>query len=137
MKSIAIVDSGPLVASANSADPRHRECLRALEAPEYRLLIPALCVAEAAYLIGIRQGAHIESQFVRALESFDVQAPRPQDWSRIGELVEEYRDFPLGTTDASVVTLAERYQSEIVITLDVRHFAAVRPRHCPSFILLP
>jgi predicted nucleic acid-binding protein len=52
-------------------------------------------------------------------------------------LVEQYADFPLGGTDASVVALAERLQTEILITLDHRHFGAVRPRHCKQFRLVP
>jgi hypothetical protein len=137
MISIAIVDSGPLVAVANAADPAHRACLETLQRPGLRLVIPALCVAEASYLIQNRRGPAIEARFLRGLEGFDVQAPVAQDWPRIGELVEQYADFPLGGTDASVVALAERLRTEIVITLDRRHFAAIRPRHCERFHLLP
>jgi predicted nucleic acid-binding protein len=102
-----------------------------------RLVIPALCVAEAAYFIQQRRGAHIEARFLRGLEGFDVQAPLAEDWPRIGELVEQYADLPLGGTDASVVALAERFKTEIVITLDHRHLGAVRPRHCEHLRLLP
>lgn len=137
MISIAIVDSGPLVAVANTADPAHRACLEALTIPGIRLVIPALCVAEAAYLIQSRQGSLIEAKFLRGLESFDVQAPVAQDWLRIGQLVEQYADFPLGGTDASVIALAERFRTEVVITLDRRHFGVVRPQHCERLRLLP
>jgi predicted nucleic acid-binding protein len=137
MISIAIVDSGPLVAVANTADPEHRACLEVLQRPGLRLVIPALCIAEAAYLIHQRRGPETEARFLRGLEGFDVQAPLARDWSRIGELVEQYSDFPLGGTDASVVTLAERLRTEIVITLDHRHFATVRPKHCEHLRLLP
>lgn len=137
MISIAIVDSGPLVAAANTADPDHRACLEALRTPGLHLVIPALCVAEAAYLIQQRRGPATEARFLRGLEGFDVQAPAAQDWRRIGELVEQYGDFPLEGTDASVVALAERLRTEIVLTLDRRHFGAVRPKHCERLRLLP
>jgi predicted nucleic acid-binding protein len=137
MISIAIVDSGPLVAVANTADPAHRACLESLRRPGLRLVIPALCVAEAAYLIQSRRGSATEARFLRGLEGFDVQAPAAQDWPRIGELVEQYADFPLGGTDASVIAIAERLRTEIIITLDHRHFGAVRPKHCERFRLLP
>ena len=52
-------------------------------------------------------------------------------------LVDTYADFPLGTTDASVIAVAERLGVTDVATLDHRHFDAVRPRHADSFILLP
>lgn len=137
MISIAIVDSGPLVAVANTADPAHRACLAALQAPGVHLVIPALCVAEAAFLIQQRRGALIEARFLRGLQRFDVQAPLAGDWSRIAELVEQYSDFPLGGTDASVIAAAERLDTDTIITLDNRHFRAVRPNHCQQFRLLP
>src|SRR5688572_564238 len=103
MISTAIVDSGPLVAAANSADPAHRACLAALQTPGFYLVIPAMCVAEAAYLIQRRRGPLTEARFLRALENFDVQAPFASDWPRIAELVEQYANFPLGGTDASEI----------------------------------
>jgi uncharacterized protein len=48
-----------------------------------------------------------------------------------------YANFPLGGADASVVALAERLGALTIVTLDVRHFAAVRPRRGPAFKLLP
>jgi predicted nucleic acid-binding protein len=137
MISIAIVDSGALIAVANSADRHHRTCLAALQLPGVHLVIPALCVAEAAFVIQRDQGARTEARFLRGLESFDVQVPLAADWPRIGDLVERYADFPLGGTDASVVALAERLGTDLVITLDRRHFQAVQPRHCARFRLLP
>lgn len=137
MISLAIVDSGPLVAAANRADPAHRACLAALQSPGLRLVIPALCVAEATYLIHSYRGSATEARFLRGLEGFDVQAPLAQDWPRIGELVEQYADLPLGGTDASVIALAECLRTEIVITLDHRHFGVVCPRHCDRLRLLP
>jgi len=137
MISIAIVDSGPLIAAANIADPAHRSCLDALQTPGLYLIIPALCVAEAAYLIQRYQGPQVEAQFLRALAGFDVQAPTDEDWPRIADLVAEYADFPLGGTDASVVATAERLNTDLLITLDRRHFAAVRPLHRERFRLLP
>ena len=66
-----------------------------------------------------------------------MEAPAPEDRPRIAELVEQYADFPLGSTDASVVALAARLETDVVITLDRRHFSAVRPRHCEALRLLP
>ena len=65
-----------------------------------------------------------------------VELTKP-DLSRVAALVERYADFPLGTVDASVVAVAERLKATEVFTLDVRHFAAVRPAHVPAFTLLP
>jgi len=137
MISIAIVDSGPLIAVANSADPAHRSCLEILKTPGLRLAIPALCVAEAAYLLHQRRGTAIEARFLRGLANFDVRAPLSEDWLRIAELVEKYADLSLGATDASVVALAERMRTDLLVTLDHRHFDVVRNQRGEPFRLLP
>lgn len=133
----AIVDSGPLYASACRADPDHEACLEALQSGRYQLVIPALCVAEAAYLLGTRHGPAVEAEFLRGLRGFDVEAPIDEEWPRIAELVEQYASLPLGGTDASVVALAERFETDTIITLDFRDFSVIRPRHCDTFRLLP
>lgn len=55
----------------------------------------------------------------------------------MADLVETYADLPLGTSDASVVALAERLGVVDVATVDHRHFRVVRPRHVGVFTLLP
>lgn len=137
MTSVAIVDSGPLVAAANRADPDHAACVGALTKPGVHLVLPALCIAEAAYFIGQRHGPEKEARFVRGLEAFEIHAPSGTGWQRVAELVETYRDFPLGATDASVVVAAEAFRTDLLITLDRRHFGAIRPEHCPAFRLWP
>ncbi len=134
---IAVVDSGPLYAVVDSADDDHGRSLEALRRPELQLVIPALVVAEVTYMVGRRLGAEAEAAFLRGLEQLDVEAPVAEDWPRIADLVHRYSGFPLGGTDASVVTLAERLGTDVVITLDRRHFGAVRPRHCGALRLLP
>ena len=61
----------------------------------------------------------------------------PDDLVRMAELVRQYANLPLGATDASIVALAERLDARTIITLDRRHFAAIRPRHCEQFEVLP
>ncbi len=134
---IAIVDSGALVAAANSRDPDHRACADLLRKGREVLVLPALCIAEVCFLIGRRAGPRAEAAFLRSLEKDDVRAPLPEDWARMAELVERYEDLPLGGVDASVIALAERLGATRLITLDRRHFSVVRPRHCERFELLP
>jgi uncharacterized protein len=134
---IAIVDSGPLYAAVDSGDDDHARCLQALQRADLELVVPAFVVAEVTFMVGRRLGPEIEAKFLRGLERFDIEAPAPEDWQEIAELVERYRDFPLGGTDASVAVLAQRLGTDVVITLDHRHFGAIRPRHGQAFHLLP
>ncbi len=137
MSRIAIVDAGPLYAAADADDADHAASVAALEDPELRLVVPALAVAEATYFVGRRLGPAAEAAFLRGLSELDVEAPAPADFARMSELVEQYADLPLGGTDAAVIALAERLEASVIVTLDRRHFAAVRPAHREAFELLP
>lgn len=137
MTALAVVDAGPLYAAADTDDRDHAEALAMLSRADLRLVVPALVVAEATYFVGRRLGAPAEAAFLRGIGVLDVEGPDGDDFARMAELVEEYADFPLGGTDASVIALAERLEAPIVITLDRRHFAAVRPRHRDAFEILP
>ena len=134
---LAVVDAGPLYATADADDQDHEACRNVLARADLRLVIAALAVAEATYFVGRRLGANAEAAFLRGLEGMDVEGPTADDFTRMAQLVETYADFPLGGTDASVIALAERTGAEIVITLDRRHFAAVQPSHREAFQLLP
>lgn len=134
---LAVVDTGPLYAVVDADDADHARCRAVLESAEYRLIIPTMIVAEATYLIGTRLGPDVEARFLRSLTTLHIEDPTPDDWGRIADLVERYGDFPLGGADASVIALAERLDVETIITLDDRHFRAVRPRHRKGFSLLP
>jgi predicted nucleic acid-binding protein len=134
---LAVVDSGPLYAATDADDNDHERSVDVLQRRDLELVIPTLVVAEVTYLGGRRLGAAAEAQFLAGLRDLDVEAPEADDWTRIAQLVGEYGDLPLGGTDASVVALAERLDTDVVITLDRRHFGAVRPRHRPTLRLLP
>jgi predicted nucleic acid-binding protein len=134
---VAIVDSGPLIAAADADDRDHVRCVAQLQRTDLRLIIPAMVIAEVSYFLSVRAGSSTEARFLRGISRFEIEAPRADEWLRIADLVEQYADFALGATDASVIALAERLNTDLVITLDRRHFGAVCPRHVPSLRLLP
>lgn len=137
MSTLAIVDAGPLYAAADADDQDHNACIAALGREDLRLVVPALVVAEATYFVGRRLGSTAEAAFLRGIGELDVESPSSEDFQRIAELVQQYADFPLGGTDASVIALAERLDTPTIVTLDHRHFAAVAPRHQEALELLP
>jgi predicted nucleic acid-binding protein len=134
---IAIVDSGPLYAAVDADDEDHMRCLEVLERADLDLIVPALVVAEVTYLVGRRLGAATEAAFLRGLSAVEVEAPSNEDWADIADLVQRYGDFPLGGTDASVAVLAERLETDLILTLDRRHFGALRTSNGRPFRLLP
>ena len=137
MRSTAIVDTGPLLAAMDRRDPDHASSAEVLRRSDLDLVIPALVVAEVAWLAADRLGPRAESVFVRSLRNLDVEAPHPDDWPSIADLVERYADFPLGTVDASVAVLADRLDTDLIVTLDRRHFGVIRSPRGRSFRLMP
>lgn len=120
-------------------DAHHAAALELLESHPGPLLVPTLVITEVVYLLASRLGTVPEVRFLGDLAagSFTVEPVAVADWLRIAELVARYRDLPLGTVDASVVTTAERLGISEIATVDHRHFTVVRPAHVDAFTLLP
>lgn len=137
-----LCDTGPLVAVAVRNDANYHRCTElftGLRLAQRRLLIPMTVVAEVGYMLETRVGPRLEADFLEAIadQDFEAVALEDVDFARMAELVRQYDDLPLGTTDASVIAVAERLGVTEIATLDRRHFTAVRPRHTGSLTLLP
>jgi predicted nucleic acid-binding protein len=134
-----VVDAGPLVAAASTRDRNHERCVELLSHAPRPLVVPALVVTEVAYVLGDRIGPEGERAFARSLREGElfVEPVETADWPRITELLDDYADLPLGIVDASVVATCERLGAVDLATLDRRHFAVVRPRHCEALALHP
>lgn len=135
-----LVDSGPLIAAFDQSDGDHEACAELLLHVSGPLILPATVVAEVGFMLARQRfGAAAEASFLRTLadETFVSVDLLVEDYARMADLVEQYDNLPLGTTDASVIALAERLRIEQIATLDHRHFRVVRPRHCTAFHLLP
>jgi uncharacterized protein len=137
MRSLAVVDAGPLIAALDARESGHARSVAVLRLRSLRLVIPALVVAEVTHLIGSRLDARREAAFLRGLGAFEIEAPTADEWPLIADMVERYAAFPLGSTDASVAVLADRLDTDLVVTLDRRHFSAIRSPRGRSFRLLP
>ena len=105
-----IIDTGPLVATADRSDKDHAACRALLEGDEGPLHTTAMVIAEAAYLIDRQLGASAEAALYDSILNGELKVDSldDSDWTRIRELTLAYSDMRLGGTDASVITLAER-----------------------------
>jgi len=134
-----ICDTGPLYAAMDIADQDHVACARLLETTDEQVLVPAPVVVELDWLVGQRLGPDAFLSFLAdsldgLLEVVDLQT---QDYLRVRELLDRYRDLALGFVDAAVLSVVERLGETKLATLDHRHFAVVRPRHVPAIRLVP
>jgi predicted nucleic acid-binding protein len=143
LAAIAIADTGPLYGALDRRDPNHQACAEVLQRGDLRVIVPLPVVSEVCWAVERQLGPSVEAAFLRsaavqpAAVQLDIEAPIPEDWLRMAELVDQYADFPLGAVDASVVAVAERLGASTVLTIDQRHFRAIRPKHVDAFELLP
>jgi predicted nucleic acid-binding protein len=130
------------LAAAIADDAHHESCVKEftrLFDDRTKLLVPSFVAAEVCYLLAKYGTARDEAAFIRSLESglLTFTELTKYDLARMAVLVERYANFPLGGSDAAVVALAERLKITEVLTIDRRHFSAVRPAHVPAFTLRP
>jgi uncharacterized protein len=132
-----VLDTGPLAAALIATDRRHLECAALLTSLTGRRLLPSPVLTEVCWLL--ERWPKVEAAFLAevARGSFELVHLTPGDLTRMGELVVQYADFPLGAVDASVIAVAERFEIDRVATLDRRHFSVVKPSHVPALTLLP
>jgi hypothetical protein len=134
-----VLDTGPLLAALDAADPDHPRCATLLTEAAEDLVVPVLVLAELDYWCARRLTADAWLIFLEDVVAgvYRVEPPTPNDLTRCRELQNRYRDLSLGVVDASIIAVAERLGEPKVATLDQRHFRAVRPAHVAAFELMP
>lgn len=134
-----IVDAGALFAQADADEPDHAAIREALLSEREALVTTELAIAEADYLILDRLGQDAEAAFVDDLVqgTYLVACLDRTEMGQARDLLARYRDVRLGLADASLVVLAERYNTRRILSLDLRAFRAVSPLQGGSFTVLP
>jgi predicted nucleic acid-binding protein len=134
-----VLDTGPLLAALDAADPDHSVCASLITEAREDLLVPALVLAELDYWCHKRLGGEVWISFLDDVlaGAYRVEPPIDADLRRCRELQATYLDLRLGITDASVIALVERFDEPKVATLDHRHFGTVRPQHVEALNLVP
>jgi predicted nucleic acid-binding protein len=99
-----VVDAGPIFAYLSADDPDHAAATALLESYDGELVILQLVLAEVSYFIntsvkravGGKRAAEAELGLLADIQAgaFTVEPVRTQDWSRVAELVGQYRNFP-------------------------------------------
>ena len=60
-----------------------------------------------------------------------------EDYLAVVEVDARYADLRLGLADCALIVLAARYETDVILTFDERHFRAVSPVPGGSFTVLP
>jgi hypothetical protein len=136
---VIILDTSGLLSAIDASQTHHRAAAAALGQAEAPRLLSPFVLAELDYLLATRVSRSAEQALlgqvadgVYQLESFDAA-----DIARANEILDQYADLDLGLADASLIVLSERHDLIDLLTLDERHFRAVRGPGGRPFRVLP
>jgi predicted nucleic acid-binding protein len=128
---VAIVDAEPLIATFNGRDSEHVACRKALATVGHAVISPmVLAEVDSRITTGISpQAAQTALRYIAdrvAVGRFEVPEVGPH-LHAAHAVAQQYIGLPLGLTDAMNVVLAREFRTDVVATIDPRHFRAVRP----------
>ena len=132
-------DTGPMVALIDRDDPHHVRCVAMLATlPPSPILTTWPCLVEAMYLLGRAGGIAAQDELWGFLADglIAIHQPAPDEWGRMRQLMNRYRDTPMDLADASLVSAAEAVGTRRVFSLD-RHFHVYRINDRDAFEVLP
>jgi predicted nucleic acid-binding protein len=134
-----VIDAGPLVAFGDANDPHFARVEQLLRTADGPLVVPAPVTAEVDYLLGRRVGHGPRRNFIADLAAgrFTVACLEREDYATIAELDLRYADIGLGLADCALVVIANRYQTDRIVSFDERHFRAVATLTGGAFTILP
>ena len=134
-----LLDTSGLLAAYDRSSRFHGSAREVLRGDEDALVLSPFVLAELDYLVRRRIGTGAELALLRevARAAYVLAVFGAEDVADAVEVLERYRNLGVGLADASIVVLASRYKTRRVLTLDERHFRALRPLDGGSFELLP
>jgi hypothetical protein len=136
-----IIDTSGYLAGTAAMHPLHDAVLKVLGGTSQPPVISPLVIAEIDYLVLDKAGVARELDVIDDLTSGAYEFPGLDiDGLRTARhLVARHQDLKIGMTDAVNVVLAQRYDTNEILTLDQRHFRAITPltRRFDAFRIMP
>ena len=134
-----LLDTSGLLAAIDASQRQHEAARRSLEQAQPPWILSPFVLAELDYLLATRVGQRAErallgevARGVYRLADFGAD-----DVAAAERAIGRYASLGIGLADASVLVLANRFEIRDVLTLDERHFRAMRGPHGKSFRILP
>ncbi len=134
-----VLDSSFVVALLEGSDAGHQEAADFYATAEGGFATTPLVLAEIDYMLDSRGTPAALEAFHREVRAGSLGV---EWWPKLdvkaAEIAGRYADLGLGLTDASLVALAGRLETNRIASFDERHFRAVEPlTGASSFVLLP
>jgi predicted nucleic acid-binding protein len=135
---LIILDTSVLYAYFRADDPDHHDVVDLLNQGD-QLIVSPYVIAELDYLLATRAGQRVEVQMLVDVSSgsFELPIMGAADLLSCAEVISRFAAQNIGVADASLVVLADRYQTNRIATLDHRHFSVLRNKNNERFTILP
>ena len=117
MKKI-IIDSGPLIALFDASDKYHHKAVNFIKNNKYPLVTALVSIARILHLLGFNRNAQIDFLDWVHRGALEIQNIENNDFQRLKELTEKYRDLPMDFADSCWVYLAEKLKVNIIATIE-------------------
>lgn len=129
-----VADTSAIIALVDRKDTHHRAVLEAYDTAGDEWLLPWAILPEVDYLLGAHVGTRAQEAFLADLSdgAYAVAWGEEEDLDDAARITHQYRSLQLGLVDAVVMAVAARRRARAIVTLDVRHFAAVKLAGAPQ-----
>jgi hypothetical protein len=136
---VIILDTSGLLAAIDASQRAHEAARRALETAPPPWILSPFILAELDYLLATRVGQPAERALLAEVGRgvYRLDSLEPAEVAAAERLIGRYAELEIGLADASLVVLANRYGARDLLTLDERHFRALRGPGGRPFRLLP
>ena len=134
-----ILDASGLLAALMPSQPLHRAAREARDGDAGPFLLSPFILAEVDYFVSKWAGAAAELEFLAEVSrgAYLLAPFEADDLAEAAAVIDAHRELEIGLADASIVVLAGRYRTNRVLTLDERHFRALRTPAGKPFTILP
>lgn len=134
-----VLDTSGLLAALLASQDAHEGARRTLESEPSPFVLSPFVLAEVDSFIARWAGTEVEMELLEEVASgaYELAQFSRDDVAAARDVMSEHRDLGIGLADASIVVLAGRLGTDRVLTLDERHFRAVRTLHGRPFTILP
>ncbi|MCC6617777.1 MAG: PIN domain-containing protein [Chloroflexi bacterium] len=134
-----LLDTSGLLAAIDASQRQHAAARRALESAAPPWVLSPFVLAELDYLLATRVGQRAERALLAEVGRgvYRLEALTAGDVADAERVIGRHADLDLGLADASLVVLANRFEVRDLLTLDERHFRAVRGPKGRPFRILP
>jgi len=134
---ICLIDTGPLVAYLDRADPMHHSVAETLDGLSAQVATTGAVITEAMHLLAdAPDGPLLLAEFVQAADLRIFESTRLEQIRRAVALMRKYSDTPMDFADATLVLLAEEMGTLEMLTLDRRGFSTYRTAKGKRFSLV-